>query len=169
MYATILVGMILIVMAIVVGRSMVKSKARTEAKMRRGVAAAGPEIIAGMEDAPSPQKVILDDIDQKEKNLVAGVTEAVKRGNYKLGNEKALKRDSYHKSKERASSHYVERADDMVEHSMDDYDDRAAAIQRAKDSIANMPTVTRDQRMARGAAYTKAVALEFDKLYGRKA
>jgi len=57
----------------------------------------------------------------------------------------------------------------MVANAMEDYDARAAAIDRALAKVASMPKTTRDQRIAYSAAYQKALGEEMDKLYGRRA
>jgi len=147
---------------------MVKSRARAEKKMLDRVRTAGTELKAGMSEAKDPLDVISGDIANKEAKLMAGVAEGVKRGNYRQGIEKAKARGSWKNSQDRAGRHYEERADDMVKNAMEDYDSRAAAIDRAKATIANMPTTTRAQRIARGTAYLNAISIEMDKVYGRK-
>jgi hypothetical protein len=147
---------------------MVKSRARAEAKMRNRVSTAGGELKAGMGEAPDPLDVISADMANKEKKLVAGVQEGVSKGYYKQGILKAKERNSWKTSADRAGRHYEERADDMVKNAMSTYDIRGQAIEAAKAKVRDMPTTTRDQRIAKGNAYLKAVAEEMDKAFGRK-
>lgn len=148
---------------------MVKSRARAENKMRDRVRVAGPELQAGMGEAPDPLDIISADIANKEKALAAGVQEAVRTGSYRAGIAKAKTRNSWKNSAVRAGSHYQERADDMVKNAMESYDSRAQAIEAAKAKVKGMPRTTRDQRIAYSAAYLKAVGEEMDKVFGRKA
>lgn len=145
-----------------------KGKDRVKRKMLERVKIAGPELIAGMDEAEDPLDVILKDPEGKTKALVAGVQEAAKRDSYIVGVKKAKARDSWNKSKPRAGAHYEERADDMVENSMADYDERMASIEAAIKEVEDMPTTTRDQRIAKSQAYLKAVGKKFDLQYGRK-
>ena len=148
---------------------MAKSKALVMKKMQARVSTAGEFLKEGMADAEDPIKVLLADIDNKEKALVAGVTEAIRRGNYKAGLKKAEARDSWKKSADKASAHYQESAETMVEHAMEDYDELMKVIQAGKDAIKNMPKATRTQRIARSKKYLDTVGPLFDKLYGRSA
>lgn len=147
---------------------MVKSKKRAMEKMKRNVALAGPEVTAGMDEAEDPVKTILADYDRKSKAMEAGLAESVRTGKHKAGLEKAEKRDSWRKSAPRAGAHYAERADDMTENAMDDYDLRKAAIEKAQDAIKDMPKATRAQRRARLNKYQDVISEEMDKIYGRK-
>lgn len=147
---------------------MVKSASEVREKMEERVATAGKYLKTGMQNADDPVKKILNNVDEYQSKLVAGVQEAAKRGNYKAGLQKAADRNAWSNSVDRAASHYEERASDMVDNALSDYDQRAAAIERAKKAVSSMPTTTREQRIAKSAAYQKAVGAEFDKLYGRK-
>lgn len=147
---------------------MVKSKAAVERKMRERVSSAGQYLKEGMDEAPDPVDVLLSDVAGNEKKLVDGVAEAIRRGKYKAGLETAKARGSWNKSKDRAAAHYEERAEDMVAHSMEGYDERAQCIETAKASVKNMPTTTRDQRIAKGAAYAKAMGACMDRVKGLK-
>ncbi len=147
---------------------MVKSKAAVERKMRDRVSTAGTYLREGMAEAPDPVDILLADVPGNEKKLVDGVAEAVRRGKYKSGLESAKARGSWKNSHERAGRHYEERADDMVKNSMEGYDDRANCIESAKKSTANLPVTTRDQRIAKGAAYAKAMGACMDKVRGLK-
>jgi hypothetical protein len=147
---------------------MVKSPERVRAKMLDRVRTAGAELKAGMEAAPDPIDIALKDPEAHAKKMVDGLAEAQRRGAIRAGLEKAKKRNAWANAIDKAARHYEDAADDMVDRSMEDYPQRAQAIERAKAAVANMPTVTRDQRIAKGMAYQKAVAQEFDKLYGRK-
>lgn len=148
--------------------NMVKSRLRAETKMKDRVRIAGPELKAGMSEAKDPLEVISQDIANKEKKLMAGVNEGIAKGHYKQGIEKARARNSWKLSQDRASRHYEERADDMVKNAMETYDIRAQAIENAKGKVKDMPTTTRDQRIAKSNAYLKAVSEEMDKAFGRK-
>ena len=147
---------------------MVKSKAATERKMRERVSTAGTYLKEGMAEAPDPVDVLLSDVAGNEKKLVDGVAEAVRRGKYKAGLETAKARGSWKNSQDRAGAHYEERAEDMVKHSMEGYDERANCIESAKDSTKSMPTTTRDQRIAKGAAFAKAMGTCMDRVKGLK-
>jgi hypothetical protein len=147
---------------------MVKSKAAVERKMRERVSTAGTYLKEGMSEAPDPVDVLLSDVAGNEKKLVDGVAEAVRRGKYKAGLETAKARGSWKGSQDRAAAHYEERAEDMVKHSMEGYDERANCIEAAKASIKSMPSTTRDQRIARGAAYAKAMGACMDRVKGLK-
>jgi len=146
---------------------MTKSKKLAERKMRERAATAGSFLKEAMEEAESPVDVILADIDAKEKALQLGLANAIKRGKYRGGLKKASERKSWEGSSDRAASHYAERADDMTEHAMEDYDQRMSVIETAKKSIAKMDKSTPEARIARSQAYLKAVHIGFDKLYGR--
>jgi hypothetical protein len=147
---------------------MVKSAAEVAEKMKERVATGGKYLRKGMDAAEDPLDIISRDPTGYAKKLAAGVTESVRTGAYEAGIKKAKANDSWGKSKERAGRHFEERADDMVTNSMIDYDARAKAIENAQNSVKNLPTVTRDQRIAKSAAYQKAVGAEMDKVYGRK-
>lgn len=147
---------------------MVKSKAAAEAKMRENVRVAGRWLADAMEEADDPIDVILKDPDAYAKKLADGVVEAIRRGDYKVGLETAKKRNAWRASKDRASTHYEERADDMVKHAMEDYDERKKCIEAAKAAIAGMPKATRAQRIARSAKYQEEMGSCMDKVKGRK-
>ena len=148
---------------------MVKSRERAAAKMERGVRAAGPEIKAGMQDATDPLDILTADPKKYGDKMVAGVQEAQRTGRWKSGLEKAKSQDKWKNSVDRASAHYVERAGDMVENSMSDYDSRASCIEKAQALVKDMPSTTRDERIAKSAEYQRVVGKEFDKLYNRTA
>ena len=148
---------------------MVKSKEPASAKMERNVRSAGAELKAGMADAVDPLDVLSADPKKYGDKMSAGVAEAVRTKKWEKGIEKAKGRDSWKKSGDRAAAHYQEAAPRMVENAMEDYDSRAACIGRAQAATKDLPTTTRDERMAKGYAYQQAVAKEFDKLYGRTA
>lgn len=148
---------------------MVKSQADVEAKMRDRVSTAGTYLIKGMQSAEDPVDVLLKDPAGNAAKMVAGLQDAVKRGNYKIGLERAKARGSWKGSQTRAGSHFEERKEDMVKNAMDSYPARAAAIKAAQDFTAGMSTATRDQRIAKGSAYLKKVGEEMDKAFGRKA
>ncbi len=147
---------------------MVKSKAAVERKMRDRASTAGTYLKEGLGEAEDPVDVLLRDISGNEKKLADGVAEAIRRGKYKAGLEKAKQRDSWGKSHDRAAAHYEEAAGRMVDHAMEGYDERAACIEKAKASIKSMPTTTRDQRIAKGAAYAKAMGSCMDSVRGLK-
>lgn len=148
---------------------MVKSQADVEAKMRDRVSTAGAYLIKGMASAEDPVDVLLKDPAGAAKKMIDGLTDAVKRGNYKIGLERAKARGSWKGSQNRAGAHFEERKDDMVKNAMDSYPARASAIKAAQDATANMPTATRAQRIAKGSAYLTKVGEEMDKAFGRKA
>lgn len=147
---------------------MVKTAAEVKEKMLDRVGTAGKYLKQGMDAAEDPIDVLLKDPDAAQKKLLDGQAEAARRGSYIAGLKKAKSRNSWQESKERAAAHYEERKDDMVSHAMDSYDARKGAIERAQASVKDMPTTTRDQRIAKSGAYQKAVGAEFDKVFGRK-
>lgn len=147
---------------------MVKSKAAVERKMRDRVATAGTYLKEGMADAEDPVDVLLKDITANEKKMVDGMTEAVRRGKFKAGLETAKTRGSWGKSHDRAAAHYEERADDMVAHSMEGYDERKNCIEAGQAAIAGMPKATRGQRIARSAKYQEVMGSCMDRVRGLK-
>ena len=147
---------------------MVKSKSQVMAKMTDRVGTAGTYLKQGMASAEDPVDILLKDPEKFGNKMVAGLQDAVKRGNYRVGLERAKQRGSWKGSTDRAASHFEERKDDMVKNAMESYDQRAGAIETAKKIVADMPTATRDQRIAKMAAYSKAVGAEMDKVFGRK-
>lgn len=132
------------------------------------VGTAGKYLEQGMDAAEDPIDVLLKDPEAAQKKLLDGQAEAARRGSYIAGLKKAKSRNAWQESKPRAAAHYEERKEDMVNHAMDSYDARKGAIERAQASTKDMPTTTRDQRIAKSAAYQKAVGAEFDKVFGRK-
>jgi hypothetical protein len=149
-------------------RRMVKSIEQVKAKMLDRVGTAGTYLKSGMESAADPVDVLLADPEGYGKKLVAGVTDAMKRGSYRVGLERAKTRGSWRKGIPRAAAHFEERKDDLVTNALESYPARKAAIEAAKAKVANMPTATRDQRIAKSSAYQKYVGEEFDKAFGRK-
>ncbi|MDD3137101.1 MAG: hypothetical protein PHF64_11430 [Methanoregula sp.] len=147
---------------------MVKSQADVEAKMKDRVGTAGTYLKKGMAQADDPVDVLLKDPEGYGQKMKAGLDDAIKRGNYRVGLERAKARNAWKNSEDRAAAHFEERKDDMVKNAMDSYPKRAAAIEAAKQQVANMPTATRDQRIAKSQAYLKAVGQEMDKAFGRK-
>jgi hypothetical protein len=147
---------------------MVKTRAEVMEKMTERVQTAGKYLKAGMDAALDPIDVLLKNPDASAKKLQAGIQEAINRGSYTAGLRKAKERNAWQNSKERAASHYEERAADMVSNAMSNYDQRAAAIERAQNAVKDMPTTTRTQRIAKSAKYQELVGQEFDKIFGRK-
>jgi hypothetical protein len=147
---------------------MVKTAAEVKEKMLDRVGTAGKYLKQGMDAAEDPIDVLLKDPAAAQKKLLDGQAEAARRGSYEAGLRKAKDRNAWQKSKDRAAAHYEERRDDMVENAMDSYDARKGAIERAQAATKDMPTTTRDQRIAKSTAYQKKVGEEFDKVFGRK-
>jgi type VI protein secretion system component VasK len=147
---------------------MVKTEAEVRAKMQERVQTAGKYLQAGMDAAEDPIDKLLQNPDEYEKKLIAGVQEAQKRGSYKAGLQKAKERNAWQNSKARAAQHFEERADDMVDNAMSSYNARAQAIAKAQAAVKDMPTTTRQQRIAKSAKYQEIVGAEFDKVFGRK-
>ena len=147
---------------------MVKSKAYAEKKMKDRVSTAGPYLKEGMEEGEDPIDVLLKDPETFAKRLVENLTEAIRRGKYKGGLETAKARDAYTKAIPRAASHFEERAEDMVAHAMEDYDERAKCIEEAQKGIKAMPTKTRTNRIAKSAKYQELMGGCMDRVKGRK-
>lgn len=147
---------------------MVKSKAAVERKMRDRVATAGTYLQEGMAEAEDPVDVLLKDVAANEKKLLDGVADAIRRGKFKSGLEAAKARNSWKNSQARAGAHYEERADDMVKHSMEGYDARAACIEKAQKAIESMPKATRAQRIARSGKYQETMGACMDSVRGLK-
>lgn len=147
---------------------MVKSKTNVEEKMKDRISTAGKYLERGMEDAEDPIDVLLSDVEGAQKKLLEGLQDAIKRGNYKIGLERAKSRDAWRTSKGRAAAHFEERADDIVERSMETYDSRMACVEKAQKEIAKMPKATRAQRIARSTKYQEITGECYDKLFGRK-
>jgi len=146
---------------------MVKSKEAAERKMKDRVSSAGKYLTEALGEAPDPLKVILEDPAEHLKKMEAGLKEANRTGKTIAGIKTALARDAWGKSHERAGSHYEERTDDMVEHSMEDYDVRAGCIETAKKAIKSMAKATRANRIARSAKYQEEMGKCMDRAKGR--
>jgi hypothetical protein len=147
---------------------MVKSKERARRKMLANVRTAGAELKAGMEEGPDPIDIALKNPAEHAAKMKAGLDESIRRGKLEAGLKKAKQRNAYRTSIDKAAMRYEQSADVMVERSMEGYDERAACQERAAAKVAGMPTMTRDQRLAKGYEYQKAVAIEFDKMRGLK-
>lgn len=147
---------------------MVKSKAAAEKKMKDRVSTAGPYLKEGMDEAEDPIDVLLKNPDKYAKALIAGLTEAIRRGDFKLGLETAKARNAWRNAIPRAGAHYEERAEDMTAHAMEDYDERAKCIDEAKKAIDSLPKATRTQRIARSAKYQELMGECMDRVKGRK-
>lgn len=147
---------------------MVKSKAYAEKKMKDRVSTAGPYLKEGMEEAEDPIDVLLKDPEGFAKRLVENLMEAVRRGKYKGGLETAKDRNAWKKAIPRAGAHFEERADEMVEHAMEDYDDRSKCIEESQKGIKDMSTKTRTNRIAKSAKYQELMGACMDKVKGRK-
>ena len=147
---------------------MVKSKRFVESKMRQRVSTSGQFLRDGMNEAQDPVDKLLSDVDKYEKKLVDGVQNSIKAGSYRVGLEKAKKRNSWKNSIDKAGRHYEESADMMVDHALEDYDQRAKLIEQAQDAVRDMPTATRAQRIQKSAKYQEIIGKLFDGHYGRK-
>jgi uncharacterized Ntn-hydrolase superfamily protein len=147
---------------------MVKTRAEVMEKMQERVQTAGKYLKQGMDGAEDPIDKLLKNPEESKKKLVAGINEAMNRGSYEAGLRRAKERNAWQISKDRAASHYEERASDMVSNAMASYDARAQAIERAQKAVEDMPTTTRAQRIAKSAKYQELVGQEFDKIFGRK-
>ena len=146
---------------------MVKSKAYAEKKMKDRVSTAGPYLKEGMEEGEDPIEVLLKDVDMFAKRLVENLIESIRRGKYKGGLTTAKARDAWKKAIPRAAEHFQDRADDMVEHAMEDYDVRAGCIAEAQKGIKDMSTKTRANRIAKSARYQELMGACMDKVKGR--
>jgi len=149
-------------------KKMVKSKEVAERRMRERVSTAGSYLKEGFEEAVDPIEVILRDPDGFAKKLVDGLVEAIRKGKYTVGLKTAKDRDAWKGSSDRAARHYEERADDMVAHAMEGYDERAKCIEEAKKAIEKMPSATRAQRIARSAKYQEVMGECMDRVKGLK-
>ena len=147
---------------------MVKTEAEVRAKMQERVATAGKYLKSGMDAAVDPIDVLLSNPDGYQAKLVAGVQEAARKGSYKAGLLKAKERNAWQNSKDRAAAHFEERAVDMVDNAMASYPERMRVIEAAQKAVADMPTTTRAQRIAKSAKYQEVAGQGYDKLYGRK-
>jgi hypothetical protein len=147
----------------------VKDRSEVETKMKDRVGTAGKYLKESLEKADDPLDVLLGNPDKYIDLMVKGIQEAQRTGKIQSGLKKAKDRDAWRKSIPRAGAHYEERTDDMVDHALDDYDERKKCIESALGAIGGMPSTTRTQRISRSAEYQKKVAECFDKLYGRKA
>lgn len=148
---------------------MVKSKSYAEKKMKDRVSTAGGYLKEGMEEAEDPIDVLLKDPEGFAKRLVENLTEAIRRGKYAGGLKTAKDRDAWKKAIPRAGAHFEERADEMVEHAMEDYDDRAKCIESAQKGVSKLPTKTRAQRIAKSGKYQELMGECMDKVKGRTA
>lgn len=164
-YAWIVLFAILVLAASV---AKIKSKSRAKAKMERGMENAGDELEAGMNDGEDPVEAALADIDRIEKEIIANFTASIKAGKYRGGLKKAARRGSWKKSIPRAKAHYVEKKEEMIEHALEDYDDRMALIQQALDKTKGMASATSAQRITKQAAYLTELHRLMNAHYGRK-
>lgn len=147
---------------------MVKSKAYAEKKMKDRVSTAGIYLREGMEEAEDPIDVLLKNPEGYAKRLIENLSEALRRGKFKGGLETAKARNAWKGAIDRAGAHFEERADDMVDHAMEDYDVRAKCIEEAQKGIFDMPTKTRANRIARSGKYQELMGACMDKAKGRK-
>lgn len=148
---------------------MVKTLSEVREKMTERVGSAGKYLKAGMAAAEDPLDVLTRNAAETQKKWEEGIKEASRKGNLAAGLKKAKENDSWRKSQDRAGNHFEERKEDMVNNAMKDYEARAKVIEAAQNAVSKMPTSTRDQRIAKSAAYQKAVGAGMDALYGRKA
>ena len=147
---------------------MAKSAQQVRSKMEERVRGAGKFLEEGMRAGEDPVKKALRDPEAHAKKMLDGLAEASRRGKIKEGLEKADKRGSWEKAIPKAARHFEDSAEQMVEHAMEDYDDRMSVVDAAKKAVEDMPTTTRDQRISKSAAYQKEAGKRFDSLYGRK-
>jgi hypothetical protein len=145
---------------------MVKSKETARARMERGVRGAGEALKEGFREGENPVKVLLADPDLEKKHQ-AGVAEAHRKGKMRAGLKKADERNAWPESADRAAAHYTEKEAEMVDHAMEDYDQRATCLEAAKKAVKDMPRTTVDQREARGKAYRDSFRKCLDKAKGR--
>ena len=147
---------------------MTKTREQVEEKMRERVSTAGKYVKQGMEAAEDPIDVLLRDPSGYAAKLIAGLTEAVRRGSYEVGLRAAKERGAWTGAIDRAAAHFEERSGDMVDNAMSSYDKRMNAIDFAKKAISNMPKATRAQKIARSTKYLTVVGEQMDKAFGRK-
>lgn len=147
---------------------MPKSAQEVRDKMTERVRTAGKYLEEGMRAGEDPVKKALKDPDAHAKKMQDGLAESIRRGKVEEGLRKADKRGSWEKSIPKAAAHFEASADQMVDNAMEDYDDRMKVVEAAKKSVEDMPTTTRDQRIAKSSAYQKEAGKRFDTLYGRK-
>jgi len=147
---------------------MVKSVEQVREKMKDRIATAGKYLRSGMTGAEDPIDVLLRDPDAFAKKLMDGVAEAVRRGSYGVGLKTAKERNAWRTAIDRAGTHFEERADDMVNHALEGYEERVKCIEEAKKAIAGMPSATRAQRIARSAKYQETMGACMDRVKGRK-
>ena len=147
---------------------MVKDASRVRQKMLDRMRTAGSELRAGMQAAEDPLQKLSKDPSGYAAKLQAGLAEAIRKGSYEAGIKKAAAENRWKNSIETAASRYEQSADVAVDRAMSSYDIRGRAIEAAKSQVANMPTATTDQRIAKGAAYAKAVSKQFNSAFGRK-
>lgn len=147
---------------------MVKSAQQVRDKMEERVRTAGKFLEDGMRAGEDPVKKALRDPEGHAQKMQAGLAEAVRRGKVKEGLEKADRRNSWEKSIPKAAAHFEASAEQMVDNAMEGYDDRMKVVEAAKKAVEDMPTTTRDQRIAKSSAYQKEAGKKFDTLYGRK-
>ena len=147
---------------------MVKSKEIAERRMRERMRIASEALKEGMSEAVDPLEVLLKNPEAFAKKLADGIVEAVRRGKWQLGVKRAKGRDSWKKSIDIAGAHYSDKVDVAVEHAMEDYDIRAKCIEEAKKAIENMPSTTREQRIARSAKYQAVMGECMDRARGLK-
>ena len=145
-----------------------KSKEAAERKMKDRVSTAGTYLKESLGEAEDPLDVILKAPEEHVKKMQAGIAEAVRTGKIIAGVKTAKARNAWAKSHDRAAAHYEERAEDMVDHAMEDYDVRKACIEFAKKAISAMPKATRAQNIARSAKYQEEMGSCMDKAKGRK-
>lgn len=147
---------------------MVKSEEAARRKMEDRVSTAGKYLKEALAEAEDPLDIILKDPEGHVKKMLAGLTEAARRGAIIEGIKVAKARNSWAESHDRAGAHYEERTADMVLHAMEDYPVRKACIESSKKVSDAMPKATRAQRIARSAKYQELMGACMDKAKGRK-
>jgi len=147
---------------------MVKSKEIAERRMRERMAIAGAALMEGMREADDPLGILLKDPEAFAKKLADGIVEAIRKGKWQHGIKIAKDRDAWRGAIDVAGSHYTDKVDIAVKHAMEDYEVRAKCIEEAKKAIANMPSTTREQRIARSARYQTVMGECMDRAKGLK-
>lgn len=147
---------------------MVKSSEAVREKMKDRITTGGKYLKIGMEEAEDPIKVLLEDPETFAKKLIDGVKAAMERKAYQAGLKTAQERDAWRNAIDRASAHFEERADEIVDRAMESYNARSECIEKAKKAVAGMPSATRTQRIEKSKRYQEIVGECFDKVFGRK-
>ena len=144
---------------------MSKTKEQVEAKLKERVAGSGKYHKSGMESAEkNPNEEAIKKLDL----MKARFNQAMDSGRTKAGMQEAASEKRWEKRIDKAAERWEDSSTYMTERYMEGFDDRMAAINKAKAGIASMPETTVEQRAEKSKQYQIAVSKEMAKIRGIK-